>query len=209
MLPGAQPRYSCKVRSLLLPASSCPNHRHVQRGVDPRHRVLPRMAATDIRLFTLPFSASLSLNRTRSSQCNGFEAAAPRSGMSVFQSRWSLLRSCLPKAATCSFCRGCDQGLLVLGVEGGSCGGCSVWTDFRIRRIIWQPWFCVLGAGQGKCCCFPGTKVSGLSTSGCPRERAEESALQVDTGGPQQPDPGLSFCPSAHSSEGILAEWIL
>lgn len=61
----------------------------------------------------------------------------------------------------------------------------------------------------GKCCRFPGIKVSRLSTSGCPRETAEESALQVDTGGPQQPSPGLSFHPSARSSEGILAEWIL
>lgn len=86
--------------------------------------------------------------------------------------------------------------------------GCSVWTDFLIWYSVWQPWFCVLGVGGGNVVIFQEQRYLGCQRQAV-LETAEESALQVDTGGPQQPAPGLSFRPSARSSEGILAEWIL
>lgn len=70
----------------------------------------------------------------------------------------------------------------------------------------------MLGGGGrvGICVVFQEKRYLGCQGQAVLRETGEQSAPPGGCWGALiNPAPGLDFCPSAHSPEGILAEWIL
>lgn len=90
--------------------------------------------------------------------------------------------------------------------------GCSVWTEVLSWCVFCTPAFsfCFFGRWLGSVWFFQGKSCLGRQDRAVLREHAGQSAPPGGPWGPSSTQPlSLGFCPSAHSSEGILAEWIL
>lgn len=84
-------------------------------------------------------------------------------------------------------------------------------TEFLTWGIFCIPVFVVVLQGVGICVVFRGKRYLGCRVKVRLSWEKPQSILPspADPGGPHQPSPQPGLLPSAHSSEGILAEWIL